>query len=131
MTLMGEVLEGSKSGYYAWSHRPPAVRSQENERLSPQIPTIHPERRQPYGAPRIHATLHSRGFQVGRHRVARRMSQAGICVRPQRRFKPTTDSTHSLPIAPNRLERNFTPPEPDQAWVADIPYIPTLQGWWD
>jgi len=126
---MCEVLEVSKSGYYAWCNRPPSPRSQENTRLSQQIATIHQESRQTYGAPRIHAALNARGFQVGRHRVARLMVQAGIGVRPKRRFKLTTDSNHPFAIAPNVLGRNFTTTEPDQAWVADITYIPTLQGW--
>jgi putative transposase len=97
--------------------------------LSQQIVTIHQESRYTYGAPRIHAVLRARGFQVGRHRVARLMAQAGISVRPKRRFKLTTDSNHPFAIAPNVLGRNFTTTEPDQAWVADITYIPTLQGW--
>jgi transposase InsO family protein len=57
------------------------------------------------------------------------MAQAGIGVRPKRRFKLTTDSNHPLPIAPNVLGRNFTTTEPDQAWVDDITYIATLQSW--
>jgi transposase InsO family protein len=57
------------------------------------------------------------------------MSQQGICVRPRRRFKTTTDSNHSFPIAENLLNRDFTTTEPDKAWVADITYIPTAQGW--
>jgi transposase InsO family protein len=57
------------------------------------------------------------------------MSQLGICVRPKRRFKPTTDSNHPFPIVENVLERNFMTTEPDKAWVADISYIPTGQGW--
>jgi putative transposase len=61
--------------------------------------------------------------------VARLMAQAGICVRPKRKFKSTTDSNHSFAIADNVLKRNFTTQEPDQAWVADITYIPTAQGW--
>lgn len=97
--------------------------------MSQQIATIHQESRYTYGAPRIHAALNARGFQVGRHRVARLMTQQGISVRPKRRFKLTTDSNHPFAIAPNVLERNFTTTEPDQAWVADITYIPTLQGW--
>lgn len=117
---MCEVLEVSKSGYYAWCQRPPSSRSQENEHLSQQIATLHQESRHTYGAPRIHAALNARGLQVGRHRVARLMSQLGICVRPKRRFKLTTDSNHPLPIAPNLLERNFRATEPDKAWVADI-----------
>ncbi len=97
--------------------------------MSQQIQVIHKQSRQTYGAPRIHAALKDKGFQVGRHRVARLMSQQGICVRPRRRFKTTTDSNHPFPIAENLLKRNFTTTEPDKTWVADITYIPTTQGW--
>lgn len=126
---MCDVLALSTSGYYAWCNRPPSLRTQENERLSQQIQEIHHQSRQSYGAPRIHASLQAKGFQVGRHRVARLMSQQGICSRPKRKFKTTTDSKHPLPIAENVLKRNFRATEPDQAWVADITYIPTHQGW--
>ena len=97
--------------------------------MSQQIQEIHKQSRKTYGAPRIHAALKDKGFQVGRHRVARLMSQQGICVRPRRRFRTTTDSNHPFPIAENLLKRNFTVKEPDKAWVADITYIPTAQGW--
>lgn len=97
--------------------------------MSKHIHQIHQHSRKTYGAPRIHAALKQQGFQVGRHRVARLMSQLGICVRSKRRFKTTTDSNHSFAIAENRLERNFRAREPDAAWVADITYIPTHQGW--
>jgi len=126
---MCDVLEVSKSGYYAWCSRPTSPRSQENERLSQQIQEIHQESRKTYGAPRIHASLKAKGFQAGRHRVARLMRQQGICVRPKRRFKRTTDSNHPFPIAKNMLNRSFSTAEPDKAWVADITYIPTHQGW--
>jgi transposase InsO family protein len=117
---MCNVLELSKSGYYAWCHRPTSPRTQENEQLSQQIQVIHKQSRKTYGAPRIHAALKDKGFQVGRHRVARLMSQQGICVRPRRRFRTTTDSNHPFPIAENLLNRDFTTTEPDKAWVADI-----------
>jgi putative transposase len=126
---MCEALEVARSGFYAWRNHPPSARSQENQQLSKQIEAIHEESRQTYGAPRIHAVLQSKGFQVGHNRVARLMAQQGICVRPKRKFKITTDSNHPYPIAENVLNRNFTAAEPDQAWVADITYIPTLQGW--
>ena len=126
---MCEVLEVSRSGYYAWLGRPPAVRTQQNQQLKEQIKQIHQKSRNSYGAPRIHAALKQEGFEVGRHRVARLMAQAGICVRPKRKFKSTTDSNHSFAIADNVLKRNFTTQEPDQAWVADITYISTAQGW--
>lgn len=126
---MCDALEVSKSGYYAWCKRPVSPKTQENERLIQQIQAIHQQSRNSYGAPRIHASLRAKGVQVGRHRVARLMRLQGICVRPKRRFKRTTDSNHPFPIAQNLLERNFMAKEPDTAWVADITYIPTLQGW--
>lgn len=129
VALMCEVLEVSRSGYYAWSRRPPATRTQENQQLKEQIKQIHQKSRNSYGAPRIHAALKQEGFEVGRHRVARLMAQVGICVRPKRKFKSTTDSNHSFAIADNVLNRNFTTQQPDQAWVADITYILTAQGW--
>ena len=126
---MCDVLELSKSGYYAWCNRLPSLRTQEDERLSQQIQEIHQQSRQSYGAPQIHASLQAKGLQVRRHWVARLMSQQGICVRSKRKFKTTTDSNHPLPIAENVLKRNFLATEPDQTWVTDITYIATRQGW--
>ncbi len=97
--------------------------------MSEQIQQSHKQSRNSYGAPRIHAALKPQGFKVGRHRVARLLANLGLWVRPKRKFKSTTDSNHPFPIADNVLKRNFTTQEPDQAWVADITYIPTAQGW--
>jgi putative transposase len=66
---------------------------------------------------------------VGRHRVARLMAKQGICACPKRKFQVTTDSDHPFPIAENILNREFTTTAPEKAWVADITYIPTQQGW--
>ncbi len=88
--------------------------------MSEQIKQIHQASRQTYGSPRIHASLVAKGFQVGRQRIVRLMAQLGICTRPQRKFKATTDSKHDLPIAENVLERDFMTTEPDRGWVADI-----------
>ncbi len=97
--------------------------------MSQQIKQIHQASRQTYGSPRIHAALVATGFQLGRQRVVRLMAQLGICARPKRRFKVTTDSGHDLPIAENVLDRDFTTTEPDRVWVADITYIWTAEGW--
>lgn len=97
--------------------------------MSEQIKLIHESSRQTYGSPRIKAALVARGFKVGRQRVVRLMAKLGICARLKRKFRVTTDSKHSLPIAKNVLDRNFTTTEPDRAWVADITYIWTAQGW--
>lgn len=126
---MCQVLKLARSGYYAWLKRKISPRTQENEILSEQIQQIHHASRETYGSPRIHASLVAKGFQVGRQRVVRLMAHLGICARPKRQFKVTTDSKHDLPIAENVLNRNFTTTEPDRGWVADITYIPTAQGW--
>ena len=57
------------------------------------------------------------------------MRENGIRARHKRRYKATTDSKHTLPIAPNLLDRNFTPEAPNQAWTSDITYIWTDEGW--
>jgi putative transposase len=126
---MCQVLKLARSGYYAWCNRRTSRRNQENEILSEQIKQIYQASRDTYGSPRIHASLVAQGFQVGRQRVVRLMAKLDICVRSKRKFKATTDSKPDLPIAENVLERDFTTPEPDRAWVADMTYIRTTEGW--
>lgn len=130
ITLMCKVLQLARSGYYAWVHRKMSPREQENEILSEQIQQIHQDSRQTYGSPRIHASLISKGFQVGRQRVRRLMAELGISTRRKRQFKvTTTDSDHAYPVAANVLNRDFKTTEPDRAWVADMTYIATTEGW--
>jgi len=126
---MCRVLKLSRSGYYAWIKRKPSPRTQENEVLSQEIQQIYQDSRQTYGSPRIHAALVAKGFQVGRQRVVRLMKKLGIFARRKRKFKATTDSEHDLPVAQNVLARDFTTTEPDRAWVADMTYIWTTEGW--
>jgi len=126
---MCKVLKLSRSGYYAWVKRKPSARDQENAILLDQIQQIHDASRQTYGSPRIHASLVTQGFQVSRQRVVRLMAKLGLCAQAKRKFQVTTDSEHDWPIAPNILDRTFTTEKPDQAWVADITYISTHEGW--
>jgi putative transposase len=126
---MCKVLKLARSGYYAWIKRKPSPRTQENEILSQQIQQIHQASRQTYGSPRIHAALVAQGWQVGRQRVVRLMAKLGIGACTKGKFKVTTDAEHDLPIAQNVLARNFITTEPDRAWVADMTYIWTTEGW--
>ena len=98
-------------------------------RLGLEIAAIHAESRQRYGSPRIHAELADRGCRTSRKRVARLMRVRGLAARRRRRFRVTTQSRHPFPIAPNVLARQFERAAPDQAWVTDITYIPTGEGW--
>jgi putative transposase len=118
--VMCSVLEVSASGYYAWRHRPESIRSQANRVLLGDIRRVHAESRRRYGSPRVHAALQAEGQRVGRNRVARLMRRHGIAVRAKRRFRVTTDSNHSFPVAPNLLDRQFTAPGPNRVWLADM-----------
>ena len=119
----------SRSAYYAWRSSTPSARELANERILAEIRAIHTEHEARYGSPRIVDELRERGHEVGKHRVARLMRENGIFGRIRRRFRHTTDSRHKLPVAPNLLEQNFTATAPNQAWVGDITYIWTAEGW--
>jgi len=100
------------------------------EALVVHIRAVFTANRGAYGWPRIWRELSARGVRVGKRRVQRLMQQHGIRARGRRRFRvTTTDSRHSLPIAPNLLNRNFAVAAPNQAWTGDITYIPTHEGW--
>jgi putative transposase len=100
-----------------------------NAQLLALMRAIHKELKGAYGSPRMMRELHARGFPVGKERVERLMRENGIRARHKRRYKATTDSRHAMLIAPNLLDRNFTPVGPNQVWTADMTYIWTDEGW--
>jgi putative transposase len=127
--LLCRVLGVSRSGYYAWIRRPAAARAREDARLAVEICAAHKRSRCTYGSPRVHKELQARGMRLGRKRVERLMRERGLRVGRKRRFRKTTDSRHSLPIANNILARNFTANRPNAVWVGDITYVWTREGW--
>ena len=126
---MCRVLEVSRSGYYDWLHRPESRRSREDRVLLIHIRASHKRSRGNYGSPRVHKDLVEEGHKAGRGRVARLMRQEGIRGKQKRRFVVTTDSDHTLPVAPNILERQFEVEAPNRVWTGDITYLPTTEGW--
>lgn len=129
MWVMCELLDVSRSGYYAWRHRPPSRRDQEDAELTREIRDIYTVSRKTYGSPRIHAELQARGYQCGRKRVARLMRAADLqgCPLPSR--PRTTQAAPEAAQVPDLLNRDFSAPAPNQKWVADITYIWTAEGW--
>lgn len=124
------VLKVSRSGFYAWSKRPPSARQVRQEQLLDKIRQAHLENRELYGSPRVYRALRVDGVIVCRNTVARLMREAKIRAKTRRRYVPrTTDSTHSKPVAENVLDRDFSAAAPDRKWLADITYVPTDQGW--
>ena len=127
--LMCRILKVTRSGFYAWRRREPSPRALADERLRMKIREIHQRSRRTYGSPRVHAELQAEGFKAGRNRVAREMQQMGLFGRRPKRFRKTTDSDHTKPVAGNLLKRNFDVEQPNQVWVTDITYVWTLEGW--
>ena len=93
------------------------------------IAAIYRENRGRYGSPRVHVELRERGYRTGRKRVARLMREQRLWARHRRRYRTTTDSRHGLPVSTNVLARRFTAAAPNRAWVTDITYIWTVEGW--
>ena len=126
---MCQLLKVSRSSYYAWLQRPESNRSRENRCLEDKIRVLHNASHGIYGSPRIHRELVDAGIGCGKNRVARIMREAGIRSRTKRKFKATTNSKHNFPVAPNLLNQDFTAEARDRAWVGDITYILTDEGW--
>ena len=129
VAMMCKVLGVSRSGYYAWEKRPESKRKREDAMLVEKIRGSHRQSRGTYGSPRVYDDLKEQGEVVGRHRVARLMRENNITARPLKRFRKTTDSNHSFPVASNLLERKFDVDAPNSVWVGDITYIWTASGW--
>ena len=127
--IMSRVFDISRSGFYAWQKRKPSRRSQEDERLKVAIKAAHKRTRESYSARRLQPELAADGFVAGRDRIARLRRELDIRCRQKRKFKATTNSKHNLPVAGNVLEQTFAPNTPNEVWVADITYIPTVEGW--
>lgn len=126
---MCAALGVSPSAYYEWEQEQQSAHKRRDEELLVLIRELFVQFRGRYGVPRIHAELAKRGHRVSRKRVARLMRDAGLRARGARKYKATTDSRHTLPVAPNLLERNFGAERPDAVWVSDITYLWTKEGW--
>ena len=127
--LMRRIMSVSASGYYAWLDRLLSKRAQEEKRLEVEIKAAHNRTRQTSGAERLQHDLAEHGIRVGICRIKRIRKKLGLRCKQKRKFKVTTDSKHTLPVAENLLGRQFAVYEPNTVWVSDITYVPTDEGW--
>lgn len=127
--LLCRVFQISRSGFYAWLGRPPSARTQYDERLKVAIKAAHVQTRETYGMLRLWPELRAQSFDTGRDRIVRLRKELALRCRQKRKFKATTNSRHNFPIAENLLNQTFTPTKPNEAWVTDITYILTDEGW--
>ena len=127
MGKLCQLLEISRSGYYAWLRGGESARKTANQALLRELVRLHEK----YPALGLDSLYHMLKpvFHCSRGRVHRLMKAAGIHSQRKRAYKATTNSRHNCPIAPNLLQRQFTFSRPNQAWVGDITYIPTGEGW--
>ncbi len=129
VAVMARVLGVSKAGFYAWRERAPSARQVADGALLARVQDVHVASRDTYGAPRVHAALRAQGERHGRKRIARLMRVAGLVGACHRKGGPTTTRRdQEARPAPDLVDRNFKAQAPDQLWVADITYVPTMSG---
>jgi transposase InsO family protein len=129
VSMMCRVLEVSRSGFYAWYKRPPSARQISDQQLAQEILVVHLAGRGCYGTRRVQRGLRAAGMRVGHKRVTRIRRQHGLTVARRRRFRVTTNSNHGRPVCANVLARSFCVRSPNTAWVSDVTYVWTEEGW--
>ena len=127
--LMARAVHSSRSGYYRWLKKPRSEQKQEDDRLVDLISEIQRRSRYRYGSPRVTEALHRQGYRVGHNRIARLMRENDLGRRVRKRFRSTTDSKHTHPVAENVVNRQFEVPRVNHTWVSDISFIATAEGW--
>lgn len=125
---MCRVLQVARSGFYQWLHKPLSDRAIDNQRLLAQILASYQGSSGVYGAPRVFLDLREIGETCSLNRVARLMKEHKI--KALRGYKaPRVIAGRPSILTPNKLQREFTVSRADKAWVTDITYIRTWQGW--
>lgn len=123
------MLNVSRSAYYSWLDAEPSQKQLQDTNLMEKIRVVFNEGRATYGTRRIKLALKNLGYQTSRRRISRLLKQLGLHCKSKRKFKATTDSNHRSPIAPNLLNRQFSPSHPNRYYAGDITYIHTEEGW--
>ncbi|MCC3344232.1 IS3-like element ISPssp1 family transposase [Psychrobacter sanguinis] len=126
---MATVFEVSLSGYYDWLKRGMSKRKQHHNRCELLVKSAHMDTQQSYGHERLHQHLTSQGHDISLYMVRQIKQEHGIYCKRHKRSKVTTDSNHNKPVYPNLLEQQFDVAAPNIAWVSDITYIWTNEGW--
>lgn len=126
--MMCRPLDVSRSGFYQWLGNPRSNRAVEDQRLLGLIRAAYTASHGIYGAPRIFLDLREAGETCSKHRVARIMRANNLKARYGYRAPRYTRSPTSL-LTPNTLQRGLTVPRPNTAWVTDMTYVRTWEGW--
>ena len=128
LSVVCGVLKVTPSGFHAWRGRAPSKRAQERDRLSTDVRKVFDAHRGRYGAPRICRELREHhGYTGSLNHIQKLMRALGLCAKAGRKYKATTDSRHSLPVAANLMDQDFScdtsaestshAKAPDQVWL--------------
>lgn len=126
---MCKLLEVSSSGYYKWTHKVPSKRELRNKLLAQKIRSVYFQSKRRYGSPRVAMELNMTGTKVSKPLVAKLMKQQDLRSIVRKKYRVTTNSSHTYAIAQNELGRAFDVKEQNKVWVSDITYVHTEQGW--
>ncbi len=127
--LMCSVLEVTPSAYYAWKRRPMSMWERNRSEFGKLVKVVFERNRQVYGSPRMTAELQDIGHRHSKNYIARIMKEQGLQAKTVKRFRRTTNSAHTRRVHPDRLKRNFAISQANTAWVTDITYVWTQEGW--
>jgi putative transposase len=119
----------SRSGYYKWKDRPESERECQHKEWTDQVKEVFDESRKLYGSPKVTHKLNQQGIDISERTVTRIMKEQQWRSRTVKKYKATTNSKHDLPVHENVLNQEFTASKPNEKWVTDITYIPTMEGW--
>lgn len=131
MVMMARVFKVSRSGYYRWCNMKDKTnqRTLQRDSIDVRVKKAFVISKGRDGSERIHQELQEQNASLNIKTIRKSLKRQGLVPKAARLFKVTTDSNHSLPVAPNLLERNFTASKPNEKWVSDITYIQTTEGW--
>ena len=124
------LLNIKRNNYYSYQRRNDAKkRVPSREEMLGWVQKIAESSQHSYGSRRMRKALNALGYPVGRDRTKTLMKEANVQVRYRKKYKVTTNSKHKQPVFENVLNRQFTAIKPNQAYVSDITYIWTQEGW--
>lgn len=129
ITSMCKILDIKPSSYYDWNKRNISTQQIHRNHCELLVKAAHSETKERYGYERLHAHLSEQGHEISKYMVRSIKEEHSIKCRRHKRFKVTTDSDHNKRIYPNLLKQQFGVNRPNCAWVSDITYIWTDEGW--
>lgn len=130
MNIICPLIGVKSSNYYSYLRRSKTKKiAPDHEDMIEVIQNVAKSSDYTYGSRRMQKTLNAFSFPVGRWKTAKLMKEAGVWIRYKKKYKSTTNSEHNKPIFENELKQNFKYDQPNRAWVGDITYIWTTEGW--